>query len=154
MVDRSGIRTSVQVTDLRRYGVLSSIKRWAWEEMKVWTMVVAAPAVPCSFLQLVCPPGYVQSWSVIPVNSKMSSRARMLPPPPPHPTTAFRSIGAESNEWARGLSPAGLVSAGGKSGVKVTAARTVRGSTSLLLIPYIPSWPRGTPSSTTPCGPR
>ena len=50
MVDRSGVRSSVQVADLRRYGVLSSIKRWACEKMKVWTMVVAAPAVPyCPF---------------------------------------------------------------------------------------------------------
>ena len=47
MIDRSGVRSSVQLADLRRYGVLSSIKRWAWEKMKVWTMVVAAPDVPC-----------------------------------------------------------------------------------------------------------
>ena len=47
MVDRSGVRSSVQVADLRKYGVLSSMKRWAWKRMKVWTMVVAAPAVPC-----------------------------------------------------------------------------------------------------------
>ena len=47
MADRSGVRSSVQVADLRRHGVLSSIKRWAWEEMKVWTMVVAALAMPC-----------------------------------------------------------------------------------------------------------
>ena len=61
-------------------------------------------------------------------------------PPPPHPmTTAFGSIGAESNEWAQGLCPVGLVSAGGKSGAKVTAASTVRDSGSLLLIPSIPS---------------
>ena len=45
MVDRSGERSSAQVTDLTRYGVLSSIKRWAWKEMKVWTMMVAAPVV-------------------------------------------------------------------------------------------------------------
>ena len=38
--------SSVEVADLRKYGVLSSMKRWAWEKMKVWTMVVAAPAVP------------------------------------------------------------------------------------------------------------
>ena len=69
-------------------------------------------------------------------------------------TTAFGSIGAESNEWAKDLGPAGFVAAGGKSGVKVAAASTVRGSASLLLIPYIPSWPRGTPSSTGSCGPR
>ena len=75
--------------------------------------------------------------------------------PPLHPmTTAFGSIGAESIEWASGLCPAGLVSAGGKSGVEVTAASIVRGSASLLLIPSIPSRPRGTPSSTEPCGPR
>ena len=54
-------------------------------------------------------------------------------------TTAFGSIGAESNEWARGLCPVGLVSVGGKSGVKVTAASIVRDSASLLLIPSIPS---------------
>ena len=73
----------------------------------------------------------------------------------PHPmTTAFGSIGAESNEWARGLRPAGLVSAGGKSDVKATAVSTARDSASLLLIPSIPSWPRGTPSSTGSCGPR
>ena len=47
MVDRSGVRSSVQVADLSKYGVFSSMKRWAWEKMKVWTMVVAAPAVPC-----------------------------------------------------------------------------------------------------------
>ena len=52
-----------------------------------------------------------------------------------------------------GLCPAGLVSVGGKSIVKVTAASTVRDSASLLLIPSIPSWPRGTPSSTGLCGP-
>ena len=103
-----------------------------------------------SFLRLVCPPGYVQLWSVTPVNSKMSSSARMLLPPPHPMTTAFGSIGAESNEWARGLCPTGLVSAGGKSGVKVTAASAVRGSASLLSTPSIPSWPRGTPSSTGP----
>ena len=118
------MRSSVQVVDLKRYGVLSSIKRWAWQEMKVWTMVVAASTVPCcpcsrSFALLdVFPmitsglrdftkkpysgsPGHVrlnsalfamsfawvyssalQSWSVTPVNSKISSSARMLPPPP------------------------------------------------------------------------
>ena len=35
-----------------------------------------------SFLQLICPPGCVQSWLVTSVNSKTSSRARMLLPPP------------------------------------------------------------------------
>ena len=35
MVDGSGVRSSVQVADLRKYGVLSSMKRWAWEKMKV-----------------------------------------------------------------------------------------------------------------------
>ena len=69
-------------------------------------------------------------------------------------TTAFRSIGAEYSEWARGLYPTGLVSTGGKSGVKITAARTVRGSALLLSIPSIPSWPRGTSLTTGPCGPR
>ena len=54
-------------------------------------------------------------------------------------TTTFGSIDAESNEWARVLCPTGLVPAGGKSGVKVTVASTVRGSASLLLIPYTPS---------------
>ena len=49
-----------------------------------------------------------------------------------------------------GLCPVELVSAGGKSGVKVTAASTMRDGASL--IPSIPSWPRGTPSSTGPCG--
>ena len=49
-------------------------------------------------------------------------------------TAAFGSFGAESNEWARRLCPAGLVPAGGKSGVKVTAASTVRDSASSLLI--------------------
>ena len=196
MVDRSGERSSAQVANLRRYGVLSSIKRWAWAEMKMWTMLVAAPAAPCcpsasSFALLgVFPmitsglrnftqepysesPGHVrlnrvmvampfvrvhssalQSWSVTPVNSKMSSGARMLLPPPQPMTTAFGSIGAKSNDWARGLCPVGLVSAGGKSGVKVTAASTVRGSASLLLIPSILNWPRDTPSSTGPSGPR
>ena len=42
-------------------------------------------------------------------------------------TTAFGSTGAGSNEWARDRSPSGSVS-GVKSGVKVTAASTVRGS--------------------------
>ena len=69
-------------------------------------------------------------------------RARMLLPPPHPMTTTFGSIGAESNEWARGLCPAGLLSAGGKSGVNVTAASTVRDTASLLLIPSIPSCPR------------
>ena len=54
-------------------------------------------------------------------------------------TTAFGSIDAEFNESARVLCPVRFVSAGGKSGVKVTAAGTVRGSASLLLIPSIPS---------------
>ena len=45
MVDRSGERSSAQVADLMRYRVLSSIKKWAWEEMEVWKMVVAAPVV-------------------------------------------------------------------------------------------------------------
>ena len=84
----------------------------------------------------------------------MLSSARMLLPPPHPMTTAFGSIGVESKEWARGVCPAGLVSAGGKSGVKVTAASTVSNSASLLLIPSIPSWPRGTPSSTEPYGPQ
>ena len=72
-----------------------------------------------------------------------------------HPmATAFRSIGVESNEWAQGLCLAGLVSAGGKSGLNVTAASTERCSPLLLLIPSIPSWPTDTPSRTGPCGPR
>ena len=87
-------------------------------------------------------------------DSNMSSSARMLLPPLHPMTTAFGSIGAESNEWARGLCPTGLVSVGGRSGVKVTAASTVMDSASLLLIPSIPSWPRGKPSSTGPRGPR
>ena len=75
--------------------------------------------------------------------------------PPPHPmTTAFGSIGAESNEWAEDLCPAGLVSAGGKSGVTVTAASTVRGSASLLLTPSMPNRARGMPSSAGSSGPR
>ena len=49
-----------------------------------------------------------------------------------------------------GLCPVGLVSAGGKSVVKVTAASTVRDGASL--IPCILSWSKGTPSSTGPCG--
>ena len=65
----------------------------------------------------------LQSWPGIPVNSKMFSSARILLPPPHPITTAFRSIGAESNVWARVRCPAGLVSTGGKSGVKVTAAK-------------------------------
>ena len=73
----------------------------------------------------------LQTWSVTPVISKMSSSARMLLPPPHPMTTAFGSIGAESNEWATDLCSAGLVSASDKSGVKVTAASTVRGSASL-----------------------
>ena len=69
-------------------------------------------------------------------------------------TTAFGSTGAESNEWERDLCSTGLVSTGGKSGVKVTAASTVRVSALLSLIHSIPSWPRGIPSSTGLCGPR
>ena len=80
-----------------------------------------------------------QSWSVTPVGSKISSSARMQLSPPHAMTTAFGSIGAESNEWARDLCPIGLVSTDGKSGVKVTAASTVRGSALLLLMPSIPS---------------
>ena len=41
----------------------------------------------------------LQSWSVVPGNSKMSFCARMLLSPPHPMTTAFGSIGAESNEW-------------------------------------------------------
>ena len=47
MVDRSGVRSSVQAADVTKYGVLSSMKIWAWEKMKVRTMVVAALDVPC-----------------------------------------------------------------------------------------------------------
>ena len=47
VVDRSGDRSSIQFADLRSYEVLFCIKRWAWEEMKVWRMFVAAPVVPC-----------------------------------------------------------------------------------------------------------
>ena len=148
------MRSSVQVADLRRYGVLYSIQEVGLgEDEAVDNCSSCSYCALLSFLLLVCPPGCVQSWSVTPVNYKMSSSARMLPSP--HSMiTAFESIGAESNEWARGLRPAGLVSAGGKSGVKVTVATIVRNSASLLLIPSIPSWPRGTPSSTGPCGPQ
>ena len=75
---------------------------------------------------------------------------------PPHPmTTAFGSIGAESNKWARDLCPTGLVSTGGKSGLRVTPSSTLKGSALLLLIPSITrSWPRGIPSCTGPCRPR
>ena len=38
VVDRGGVRSSVQVAVLGKYGVLSSMKRWVWEKMKVWTM--------------------------------------------------------------------------------------------------------------------
>ena len=51
---------------------------------------------------------------------------------------------------ATGLCPVGLVSAGGESGVRVTAPSTVRDDASL--VPSIPSWPRGTPSNTGLCG--
>ena len=51
---------------------------------------------------------------------------------------------------ATGLCSVGLVSAGGESGVRVTATSTVREGGSL--VPSIPSWPRGTPSSTRLCG--
>ena len=51
--------------------------------------------------------------------------------------TAFGSVGAESNGWARGLCPIGLVSTSGKSGVKVTAASTVRGSALFIETFYI-----------------
>ena len=144
MADRSGERSSAQVADLRRYGVLSSIKRWAWEELKVWTMVVAAPVVPycpssSSFALLdVFPmiisglrdftqelfsdsPGQVrlnsalvampfarvhssalQSWSVTPVNLKMSSSARMLFPPP-HPMTTVLGASVRNPMSGRGF---------------------------------------------------
>ena len=46
VVDRSGDRSSIQFADLMRYGVLFSNKRWAWEEMKMWRMFVAAYVVP------------------------------------------------------------------------------------------------------------
>ena len=193
MVDRSGERSAVQVADLKRYDVLYSISRWPREEMRVWTMAMAAPAVSCFALPPArCSPGCVpndlrdftqepysespgqislnsalvvmpfarvhsstlQSWSVTPVNSKMSSSPRMLLPPLHPMATAFESIGAESNGWALDLCSTRLVSTGGKSCVKITAASTVRGSALPLLKPSIPSWPRGTPPSTGPCGPR
>ena len=78
-----------------------------------------------------------QAWSVTLVNSKMSYSTRMPLLPPHLMTTAFDSIGAEFNEWATDLCPTGLVSTGGRSGVKVTAASTVRGGALLLLIPSI-----------------
>ena len=89
------------------------------------------------FLQLVCPPECVQSWSVTPCEFENAIQCPNATPPPAPDYYSFGSIGAESNEWARGLCPAGLVSVGGKSGLKVTAASTVRGSASLLLIPSI-----------------
>ena len=112
-----------------------------------------------SLLQLVCPPGCVQSWSVTPCGFENVIQCPDPVPecysPPMHPMiTALESIGAESNEWTRGLCLAGLVSVGGKSGVKVSAVSTVKDSASLLLIHSIPSWSTGTPSSTGPCGPR
>ena len=176
--------------------MLSIIRKWAREEMKAWTMLAAAPVVPCrpsssSFALLAVLPmiasGFrdfiqgtysgsskhirlncelvalpfrrahsnaLQSWSVMPVKSKMSFSARILLPPPHPMTTAFGSVGAESKVWARDLCPTELVSVGGRLGVKVTAASTVRGSASLLLTPSIPNRPRGMPSSTGPSGPR
>ena len=71
MVDRSGERSSVRVADLRRYGVISSIKRWAWEEMKVWIMVVAAPTVPC------CPSS--SSFALLDVFPMITSGLKDLP---------------------------------------------------------------------------
>ena len=60
--------------------------------------------------------------------------------PSPHPmTTAFGSIGAGSNEWTRDLCPTGLMSTGVKSGMKITAASTMRGSAFLLMILSVPS---------------
>ena len=162
----------------------------------MWTMLVAAPAVPCcpsssSFAFLdVFPmitsgsrdftqepysgfPGNVRlnsalvfipfvrvhssalrSWSVTPLNSKCRPVPECYSPPASDDYSFWEHRFAESNEWARGLCPAGLVSTGDKLGVKVTAASTVKGSASLLLIPSIPSWPRSTPSSTGPSGPR
>ena len=109
---------------------------------------------------VVLPPARLPSW-VCPVvvgDTLWIQKCHPVPEcysPSPHPmTTAFGSIVAESDEWARGLCPAGLVSAGGRLGMKVTEASTVKDSASLLLIPSIPSWSRGTPSSTGPCGPR
>ena len=123
-IDRNGDRMSVQFADLRRYCVLSIIRKWAREEMKAWTMLAAAPVVPCrpsssSFALLAVLPmiasGFrdfiqgtysgsskhirlncelvalpfrrahsnaLQSWSVMPVKSKMSFSARILLPPP------------------------------------------------------------------------
>ena len=59
---------------------------------------------------------------------KILSSTQMQPPPPLPMTTAFGGIGVVSNEWARDQCPTGLVSTGVKSGVKVTAVSTVRGS--------------------------
>ena len=57
----------------------------------------------------------LQSWSVTPVISKMSSSARMQLPPPHPMTTAFvGSIGAASNEWARDLSVSDWVGVNGR----------------------------------------
>ena len=55
---------------------------------------------------------------------------------------------------ARDLCPTRLMSTDGKSGIKATAASTVRGSALSLLILSIPSWPRGTPQKTGQCRPR
>ena len=84
----------------------------------------------------------LQSWSVTPVNSNVI-QCPSANAPPPHPmTTTFGNTGTESNEWAWDLCPIGLVSTGGKSGMKVAAASTVKGS-AMLLIPFIPSSSRG-----------
>ena len=68
VVDRSGDRSSIHFVDLRRYGVLFSIKSWAWEEMKVWRMFVAAFVVPC------CPSS--SSFALLDVFPMITSRLR------------------------------------------------------------------------------
>ena len=78
----------------------------------------------------------LQSWSVTPVIRKCHPVPECYSSPHPM-ATAFGSIGAESNRWALGLCPIELVSTGGKSGVNVTAASTVRGSALFLLKPSI-----------------
>ena len=70
----------------------------------------------------------LQPWSAKSVTSKFYPVPKCTPPPPHPMTTAFGGIGVVSNEWARDQCPTGLVSTGVKSGVKVTAASTVRGS--------------------------
>ena len=111
-----------------------------------------------SFLQLVCPPGCVQSWSVTPCGFENVIQCTKATSPPASDDYSFwehrcgiQRVGTGSVSGWVGVCGR-QVGCEGKSDVKVTVASTARNSASLLSIPFIPSWLRGTPSSTGPCG--